>query len=235
MTAPNPEGVQRCIRAALADAGIGAERRRRDQRPPDRDQADPREVRAWAAALGRTPGDVAADHLDQVADRPRARRGGRHRVGRVGADAAAAASCTRRSTARTCTRRSRRSRHRSRTRRRDVPGLRVLAKASFGFGDVNGCLVFRSWNDVTSGRTNGRTRTWTEQRSVRDGGEDHHAVREEPGGAGAGQRPTPTSSTISTSTRRAWSTSCSPSRTSSRSRSPTTTSTQVNTVGDAFA
>src|SRR5207237_10039409 len=56
MTAPNPEGVRRCIRAALDDAGIS---------PPQVDAinghltataADPREVQAWAAALERSPG-----------------------------------------------------------------------------------------------------------------------------------------------------------------------------------
>jgi 3-oxoacyl-(acyl-carrier-protein) synthase len=55
MTAPNPEGVRRCIRGAVADAGI---------RPSDVDAinghltatyADPHEVQSWAAALERTP------------------------------------------------------------------------------------------------------------------------------------------------------------------------------------
>ena len=36
MTAPNPESVRRCIRAALADAGLEPARDRRDQRPPHR-------------------------------------------------------------------------------------------------------------------------------------------------------------------------------------------------------
>jgi 3-oxoacyl-(acyl-carrier-protein) synthase len=27
----------------------------------------------------------------------------------------------------------------------DMPDLRVIAKAGFGFGDVNSCLIFRSW------------------------------------------------------------------------------------------
>jgi 3-oxoacyl-(acyl-carrier-protein) synthase len=28
----------------------------------------------------------------------------------------------------------------------DVPDLEIMAKASFGFGDVNGCVVFRKFS-----------------------------------------------------------------------------------------
>jgi 3-oxoacyl-(acyl-carrier-protein) synthase len=31
---------------------------------------------------------------------------------------------------------------------RSLPALRVLAKAGFGFGDVNVCVVFRAWDDA---------------------------------------------------------------------------------------
>jgi len=30
---------------------------------------------------------------------------------------------------------------------REIPGLEVVVKAGFGFGDVNACLVFRRWSD----------------------------------------------------------------------------------------
>jgi 3-oxoacyl-(acyl-carrier-protein) synthase len=29
----------------------------------------------------------------------------------------------------------------------DVPRMKVMAKASFGFGDVNGCIVFRKFEN----------------------------------------------------------------------------------------
>ena len=29
---------------------------------------------------------------------------------------------------------------------RELPGLEVVVKAGFGFGDVNACLAFRKWN-----------------------------------------------------------------------------------------
>ena len=32
-------------------------------------------------------------------------------------------------------------------RMRELPSMRVLVKAGFGFGDVNACVVFGKWND----------------------------------------------------------------------------------------
>ena len=32
-------------------------------------------------------------------------------------------------------------------RTREMPELNVVAKASFGFGDVNGCLIFRRFTE----------------------------------------------------------------------------------------
>ena len=30
----------------------------------------------------------------------------------------------------------------------DVPDLKIIAKAGFGFGDVNSCLIFKKWEGV---------------------------------------------------------------------------------------
>lgn len=146
MTAPNPEGVARCIRAAFDDAGIA---------PGDVDAinghltataADPREVRAWAAALGCAPALLppltatkslvghalgAAGGIEAVACVLMLERGFLH-ASRNCEDLhpeleAFAGSIVREA--------------------RDLPGLRTLAKASFGFGDVNACLVFQQWNE----------------------------------------------------------------------------------------
>ena len=88
-------------RAALHPARARRRRRstpargRRDQRPPDRDRRRPaRGGLVGGARSSRGPGALPADHVDQVDDRPRARRGRRDRVGRVRADARRAASCT---------------------------------------------------------------------------------------------------------------------------------------------
>jgi len=39
----------------------------------------------------------------------------------------------------------------------DYPELKTMAKASFGFGDVNSCLILRKWdtNENCKGDTNG--------------------------------------------------------------------------------
>jgi 3-oxoacyl-(acyl-carrier-protein) synthase len=29
----------------------------------------------------------------------------------------------------------------------DYPELRIIAKAGFGFGDVNSCLIFKKWEE----------------------------------------------------------------------------------------
>src|SRR5690606_13022513 len=55
MTAPNPEGVVRCIRAALADARVGAAEIDAIGAHLTATAADPREVEAWATALERAP------------------------------------------------------------------------------------------------------------------------------------------------------------------------------------
>ncbi|MFW5874956.1 MAG: beta-ketoacyl-[acyl-carrier-protein] synthase family protein, partial [bacterium] len=52
MTAPNPEGVQRCIRGALEDAGIEAEEIDAINGHLTATFADPHELQNWSAALG---------------------------------------------------------------------------------------------------------------------------------------------------------------------------------------
>ena len=87
MTAPNPDGVRRCIRGGARRRGARARRGRRDQRAPDRHRRRPARGRRLGARARARPGRLPADHLDQVADRPRARRGGRDRVAWPRADA----------------------------------------------------------------------------------------------------------------------------------------------------
>ena len=81
MTAPNPEGIRRCIRAALADAGVEPDEIDAINGHLTATAADSREVAAWADALGRPAETLPVDHFDQVDDRPRARRGGCAGVG----------------------------------------------------------------------------------------------------------------------------------------------------------
>jgi len=144
MTAPNPDGVVRCIRAALAGAGI---------EPGDVDAinghltatfADPHELENWRRAL-----DVEAARLPPI-NATKSMIG--HALGAAGALEAVATvlqlhhgflhgsiNCEdlhpkiepfRASVV---------------DRTRPFTG-RIIAKSSFGFGDVNGCVVFRRWS-----------------------------------------------------------------------------------------
>ena len=144
MTAPNPEGVRRCIRGAVADAGI---------RPSDVDAvnghltatyADPYEVQSWAAALERTPETFpyinatkslvghclgAAGAVECVASVLQVYEGFLHpslNCEDVHPDIAAFAP----KIPQACL---------------EFPDLKYLAKAGFGFGDVNSCIIFKKW------------------------------------------------------------------------------------------
>jgi 3-oxoacyl-(acyl-carrier-protein) synthase len=140
MTAPNPEGAKRCILAALRLAGIG---------PDDIDainghltatMADTLEIGTWQRALGRPPetfpwinstkslighGLGAAGGVESVASVLQVSRGFVHgslNCEDLHPDLAAFAGRIPHQTI-------------------DV-APRVVAKASFGFGDVNGCVIF---------------------------------------------------------------------------------------------
>jgi 3-oxoacyl-(acyl-carrier-protein) synthase len=147
MTAPNPSGVVRCIRDALADARV-------DPREVDAVNghltatgADPREILSWAEALERSPEEFppivstksmighalgAAGAIESVASVLMLERGFLHAsincedmhpeiapyAGRVPHQTTAA------------------------------PDMRTLVKAGFGFGDVNACIVLRRWEEA---------------------------------------------------------------------------------------
>jgi len=144
MTAPNPEGVRRCIRGALQDAGTA---------PGEIDLisghltatfADPHEVLNWSAALELVPDRFpyinstksmighclgAAGAIETVAAVLELHKGFIHPsincedihpeieayTGRI---------------PREC---------------KSRPELNTVAKASFGFGDVNSCLILKKW------------------------------------------------------------------------------------------
>jgi 3-oxoacyl-(acyl-carrier-protein) synthase len=144
MSAPNPEGVRRCIRAALAMSGI---------RPEEIDAinghltatfADPYEVESWSVALGLPPAKMpllhatkslighaigAAGGIECVASVLELDEGYVH--GSINCEdlhpaLAAYADRIPHTTV-------------------SVPGMRIMAKASFGFGDVNACVIFRKF------------------------------------------------------------------------------------------
>jgi 3-oxoacyl-(acyl-carrier-protein) synthase len=146
ITAPNPEGVKRCIRASVSDAGID---------PAEIDAinghltatfADPYEVKNWSAALERGPENFP--YINSTKSLVG------HCLGATGAIESIAVvlqlfkgflhpsvNCE--------------DIHPDITeygdkipqKCMDYPELRVIAKAGFGFGDVNSCLIFKKWNN----------------------------------------------------------------------------------------
>ncbi len=144
MSAPNSEGVRRCIRAAIAAAGI---------RPEEIDAinghltatfADPHEVESWSVALGLSPGKMPLIHATKSLIG--------HALGAAGGIECVASvleldqgfvhgslNCE--------------DLHPALIAYADriahttilLPDMKVIAKASFGFGDVNACIVFRKF------------------------------------------------------------------------------------------
>ena len=146
ITAPNPEGVRRCIRAAVADAGITPGEVEAINGHLTATFADPYEVKNWAAALERSPKDFP--YINSTKSLVG------HCLGAAGAIESAAVvlqlykgflhpsvNCE--------------DIHPDITeygdkipqKCMDYPELRVIAKAGFGFGDVNSCLIFKKWNN----------------------------------------------------------------------------------------
>jgi 3-oxoacyl-(acyl-carrier-protein) synthase len=144
MTAPNPTSVQRCIKGAVELAGI---------QPSDIGAinghltatfADPHEVANWAKALGLAPDKMpwihstkslighalgAAGGIECVASVLELHHGFVHgsiNCEDVHPELLPFASRIPHQTV-------------------EMPELQVVAKASFGFGDVNGCVVFRKF------------------------------------------------------------------------------------------
>ena len=144
MTAPNPEGVVRCVQTALADAAIDPGEIDLINGHLTATGADPREIASWTKALGCEPSDFP------VITATKSMIG--HALGAAGAIESVAAllmleggfahpsiNCEdihpeiapyERAIAR---------------ERRELPDLRTVVKAGFGFGDVNACLVFRKY------------------------------------------------------------------------------------------
>jgi 3-oxoacyl-(acyl-carrier-protein) synthase len=143
MTAPNSESVLKCIKQAIHSAGIDPTAIDAINGHLTATMADPLEVANWSKALGLGPGKLpaisstkslighclgAAGSIEAVASVLQLHKGFIH--GSVNCEdlhpsiEPFASSVVRE------------------TRNADI---KTLAKASFGFGDVNGCLIFRKW------------------------------------------------------------------------------------------
>jgi len=144
MTAPNPEGVQRCIRSAMKDAGITASEIDAINGHLTATFADPSEVSNWSVALDKKPGDFpyinstksmvghclgAAGAIESVAVALQLYKGFLHpsvNCEDVHPEIEAFSEHIPHEVM-------------------EFPELNIMAKASFGFGDVNSCLIFKKW------------------------------------------------------------------------------------------
>lgn len=144
MTAPNPESVRRCIRQAIEDAGIPPREVDAINGHLTATYADPVEVGNWAQALERTPDDFpyiqatkslvghclgAAGAVECVAVALQLHKGFLH-PSVNSEDIHPEIAAFTKSIPRTCL---------------EMPNMRIIAKAGFGFGDVNSCIIFKKW------------------------------------------------------------------------------------------
>jgi 3-oxoacyl-(acyl-carrier-protein) synthase len=138
--------VRRCIRGALADAAVEARAVGAINGHLTATGADPGELRSWAAALGCRPEELppitstksmighalgAAGAIESVASVLMLRGGYIHpsiNCEDVHPEIEPFATAIPHGL-------------------RELPGLEIVVKAGFGFGDVNACLVFRRWSD----------------------------------------------------------------------------------------
>lgn len=146
MTAPNPEGVQQCIRTAVAAAAIDPEEIDAISGHLTATGADPKEMASWAKGLDRSP------ETFPVITSTKSMIG--HALGAAGALESVACMLMLRD----------RVVHPSINCEdihpeiesysdsiphavREMPELNTMIKAGFGFGDVNACVIFRRWAD----------------------------------------------------------------------------------------
>ena len=146
MTAPNPEGVKRCIRGAIADAGIDPVEVEAINGHLTATYADPHEVKSWAAALGRTPDNFpyiqATNSLIG------------HCLGAAGAIESVASvlqiyKCFLHPSINCEDVHPEIAEYTPKIPQKclEFPKLRIVAKAGFGFGDVNSCIIFKKWEE----------------------------------------------------------------------------------------
>lgn len=147
MTMPSPVGVQKCIKQAIKDASI-------DPRSIDYINghltatiADPIELKNWATALGREPGDFPWINATKSLIG--------HSLGAAGAIEAVATVLQMHYGFMHLSLNSEDFHPEIKDFARHVPQstlkvpIQVAAKASFGFGDVNSCVIFRKWSACT--------------------------------------------------------------------------------------
>jgi 3-oxoacyl-(acyl-carrier-protein) synthase len=145
MTGPNNDGVKRCIRGAVADAGIGYHDIDAVSGHLTATFADPHELANWSSALDRGPSDFPyINATKSMIGHCLGAGGAIETIGTVlelaGGFLHPSLNCE--------DLHPEIAPYADKVVREymDFPGLTTIAKASFGFGDVNSCLIVRKWN-----------------------------------------------------------------------------------------
>ncbi len=146
MTAPNPEGVQRCIRQAISDANITPQQIDAISGHLTATFADPGEVKSWYKALGREHDDFpyinatksmighclgATGAIESIGVVLQLYKGFLHPSVNC-EDVHPEIELFTKSIPRELI---------------EYPELKIIIKAGFGFGDVNSCLIFKKWEE----------------------------------------------------------------------------------------
>ncbi len=144
MTAPNPESVQRCIKAALADAGIDGAQVDAINGHLTATGADPKEIGSWSKGLDRPPDDFPViTATKSLIGHALGAAGGIESVASVlmlkGGFVQPAVNCE--DVHPEIEPFAQSIPHQG----GDAPDMKVIAKAGFGFGDVNACAIFKKW------------------------------------------------------------------------------------------
>ncbi len=144
MTAPNPEGVVRCIKTALADAKIDGSQVDVINGHLTATGADPKEIGSWSRGLDRAPDDFPTiTATKSLVGHALGAAGGLESVASVlmlkGGFVQPAINCE--DVHDEIQPYAQSIPHEG----GDAPDMKILAKSSFGFGDVNACVIYKKW------------------------------------------------------------------------------------------
>ncbi|MBW2291973.1 MAG: beta-ketoacyl-[acyl-carrier-protein] synthase family protein [Deltaproteobacteria bacterium] len=145
MTAPNPESVERCIRAALVDAKIDGSQVDAINGHLTATGADPKEIGSWSRGLARPPEDFPMiTATKSLVGHALGAAGGIEAVASIlmlqGGFLQPAINCE--DVHPEIEPFAQSIPHQG----AEMPDLEIIAKAGFGFGDVNACVIFKKWD-----------------------------------------------------------------------------------------
>jgi 3-oxoacyl-(acyl-carrier-protein) synthase len=145
MTAPNPTSVQRCIQTAISYAKIKPEEIDYINGHLTATMADPKEINNWARALGVTPDKFP--HINSTKSLIGHCLGAAGSIESVGAILQLYKGFIHKSINCEDLHEEIKPYANSVAQKTIDKDINIVAKASFGFGDVNGCLIFKKWKN----------------------------------------------------------------------------------------